>query len=105
MPLDWKNTSRKDRDGNSVSESFDAQLPHWGRATVHQHIYYPGESLLSCRGLGIDMLPLGKVRPADALKTAEAALLEKLERYAAWSEEAIQAIQGPNQTMERTESP
>ena len=81
MALTWENRDKKDHSGKVVSESYKAQLPHWGEASVHPHIHYPGEMFLDCASLGIDMHPLGQVSAMDAMGPAEMLLLRTLEQH------------------------
>ena len=92
MALTWENRDKKDRSGKVVSESYRTQLPHWGEASVHPHIHYPGEMFLDCPGLGIEMHPLGKVAAIDALNPAERALMQALEEYGIRCLEAMAVI-------------
>lgn len=94
MALTWDNSSRKDQSGKVVSESYRARLPHWGEASVHPHIYHPGEMFLDCPALSIDMHPLGRVEPLDALNPAEMVLLRTLKEHAVWCLEAMVSISG-----------
>lgn len=48
MALTWDDKSRKDHSGRVASESYRAQVPHWGEASVHPHIHHPGEMFLDC---------------------------------------------------------
>ena len=95
MALTWDDKSRKNQAGEAVSVSYKAQLPHWGEASVHPHIHYPGELFLDCAGLGIEMHPLGKVALLDALNPAETVLLKALKQQAEWCLEAMVAISTP----------
>ncbi len=92
MALTWDDKSRKDHSGKVVSVSYKAQVPHWGEASVHPHIHYPGAMFLDCPGLGIEMHSLGQVAALDALNPAEAVLLRRLEQYGIWCLEAMAAI-------------
>ena len=64
--LTWNESIRRDQSGKVVSVSYTAQIPHWGRASIHPHIHHPGELFLDCPALGIDMHPLGQVLAEDA---------------------------------------
>ncbi len=74
--------------------SYRAQILHWGEASIHTHIHHPGEMFLNCPALGIDMHPLGRVEPMDALNPAEMALLRALKEHAVWCLDAMAAIGG-----------
>lgn len=99
MALTWDNSSRKDQSGKVVSESYRARLPHWGEASVHPHIHHPGEMFLDCLALGIDMYPLGRVEPLDALNPAERVLLRTLKEHAVWCLEAMEVIGSPEDEL------
>lgn len=92
MALTWDDRSRKDQSGKVVSQSYRAEVPHWGEASVHSHIHHPGEMFLDCLALGIDMHPLGRVEPLDALNPAEMVLLRTLKEHAVWCLEAMVTI-------------
>ena len=93
--LTWDKTTQKDQSGTVASESYKAQVPQWGEASVHSHIHYPGEMFLDCPALGIDMHPLGKVDTTDALNPAERVLLRTLKEHAVRCLEAMVAIGDP----------
>jgi len=78
-----------------VSESYRARLPHWGEASVHPHIHHPGEMLLDCPALGIDMHPLGQIGAVEALNPAERVLMRTLKEHAVWCLDAMEAIGSP----------
>ena len=92
MALTWENRDKKDRSGKVISESYKAQIPHWGEASVHPHIHHPGEMFLDCLALGIDMHPLGKVAAMDALNPAERVLMQALEEHGIRCLEAMAVI-------------
>ena len=99
MALTWENRDKKDHSGKVVSESYKAQIPHWGEASIHPDIHRPGEMFLTCPGLDIKMHPLGKVltenvidSAKDAITPAEAALVKALEQRGVWCLEALAAI-------------
>lgn len=94
MALTWDDRSRKNQSGKVVSQSYRAEVPHWGEASVHSHIHHPGEIFLDCLALGIDMHPLGRVEPLDALNPAEMVLLRTLKEHAVWCLEAMVSIGG-----------
>ena len=94
MALNWDEDIRKDQSGQVVAESYRAQIPHWGEACVHTHIYYPGEMFLECHALSIKMHSLGQVEELDALDPAEAVLMRTLKEHAVWCLEAMAAIGG-----------
>ncbi len=93
--LTWDDKSQKDQDGKILSVSYQTRIPHWGEASIHPHIYSPGEMFLDCPGLGIKMHPLGQVFAKDALTPAEQALMKALEQHGRWCLEAIAAIGSP----------
>ena len=95
MALTWDNSSRKDQSGKVVSEGYRVQLPHWGEASVHPHIHHPGEMLLDCPALGIDMHPLGQIGAVEALNPAERVLMRTLKEHAVWCLDAMEAIGSP----------
>ena len=95
MALTWNDRSRKDPSGKTVSEGYQAQIPHWGEACVRPRTHHPGELVLDCLGLGIEMHPLGKVALLDALNPAETVLLKELKQHAEWCLEAMVAIGSP----------
>ena len=95
MALTWDNSSRKDQSGKVVSESYRVRLPHWGEASVHPHIHHPGEMLLDCPALGIDMHPLGQIGAVEALNPAERVLMRTLKEHAVWCLDAMEAIGSP----------
>ncbi len=64
--LDWVESTRRNQAGMAAYVSYTAQIPHWGRASIHPHIHHPGELFLDCPALGIDMHPLGQVLAEDA---------------------------------------
>lgn len=95
--LTWDDTPQKDRNGTVISVSYRTHIPHWGVASVHPHIHYPGEMFLDCAGLGIKMHPLGRVSAEDTLDVlnpAELVLLKALEQRGIWCLEALVAIGG-----------
>ena len=53
--LTWDESTRRDQSGTIASVSYTAQIPHWGRASIHPHIHHPGGMFLDCPALGIDM--------------------------------------------------
>ena len=93
--LTWDKNTQKDQSGTVVSESYKAQVPHWGEASVHPHIHHPGEMSLDCPALGIDMHPLGKADAIDALTPAEKVLLQTLKEHAVRCLEAMVVIGSP----------
>ena len=93
--LTWNKDVWKDRAGTVVSESYKAQVPQWGEASVHPHIHHPGEMFLDCPALNIEMHPLGKVDAVDALNPAERALLQTLKEHAVRCLEAMIVIGSP----------
>ncbi len=93
--LTWDDKPQKDRSGTVISVSYKTELPHWGVASIHPHIHYPGEMFLDCPELGIKMHPLGKVFAEDAITPAERALIKALEQRGIWSLEALVAIGYP----------
>lgn len=95
MALAWDKTTRKDQSGAVVSESYEAQVPHWGEASVHPHIHHPGEMFLDCPALGIEMHPLGKTDAVEALNPAERVLLRTLKEHAVRCLEAMVVIGNP----------
>ena len=94
MALTWDDRSKKDHFGKVVSESYRAEIPHWGEASVHTHIHHPGEVFLECLALGIERHPLGRVEPLDALNPAERVLMRTLKEHAVWCLDAMAAISG-----------
>ena len=95
MALAWDNKSRKDQSGKVISESYRAQVPQWGEASVHPYIHYPGEMFLDCPVLGIEMHSLGKIDATDALNPAERVLLRTLKDHAVRCLEAMVIIGDP----------
>ena len=93
--LTWNKDVRKDRAGTVVSESYRAQVPHWGEASVHPRIHHPGEMFLDCLALGIDTPPLGRLEAIDALNPAERMLLRTLKEHAVRCLEAMVVIGNP----------
>ena len=93
--LVWNKDVRKDRAETVVSESYTAQVPHWGEASVRSHVHHPGEMFLDCLALGIDAHPLGRVDPIDALNPAERVLLQTLKEHAVRCLEAMVVIGNP----------
>ncbi len=55
--LTWDDTPQKDQKGTVLSVSYKADIPHWGKASIHPHIHHPGEMFLDCPELGIRMTP------------------------------------------------
>ena len=88
----WNKTIRKAQSGKTASEGYTAQIPHWGRASIHPHIHHPGEMFLDCPALGIDMHPLGHVLAEDSWDPANAVLLRTLKNHGIWCLEAMDAI-------------
>lgn len=95
MALAWDKTTWKDQSGAVVSESYEAQVLHWGEASVHPHIHHPGEMFLDCPALGIEMHPLGKTDAVEALNPAERVLLRTLKEHAVRCLEAMVVIGDP----------
>ena len=93
--LTWDDIPQKDQTGTVISVSYKAQIPHWGEASIHPHIYHPGEMFLDCPGLGIKMHPLGQVTAEDTLNPAERVLMKTLEQHGIWCLEAMTAIGRP----------
>lgn len=91
--LAWTKQTRKDQTGKVICESLLAELPGWGRVSIHTHIHYPGGLFLDCDSLGIEMHPLGQAALDDAIQPAEAKLEQALEQYAAWCREGLEALQ------------
>lgn len=96
--LTWNESIRRDQSGKVVSVSYTAQIPHWGRASIHPHIHHPGELFLNCPALGIDMHPLGQVLAKDAWDPANTALMRALRDQGIWCLEAMAAIGGMDDT-------
>ena len=92
--LTWNKSTRKDQPGRAASEGYKAQVPHWGEASVHPHIHYPGEIFLDCPALGVDMHPLGRAAAMDALNSAERVLMQALKDHAVQCLEAMAVIGG-----------
>ena len=46
MALTWNDHTRRAQSGQAASESYQAEVPHWGEASVHTHIHHPGEVFL-----------------------------------------------------------
>lgn len=92
--LTWNENTRRDQSEKVVSVSYTAQIPHWGRASIHPHIHHPGELFLDCPALGIDMHPLGQVLAKDAWDPANTALMRTLRDHGIWCLEAMAAIGG-----------
>ena len=93
--LTWDKDIRKGQSGTAASESYKAQVPHWGEASVHPHIRHPGEMFLDCLALGSDMHPLGRLDAIDALNPAERTLLRTLKEHAVRCLEAMVVIGNP----------
>ena len=94
MALTWNDRTRRAQSGQAASESYQAEVPHWGEASVHTHIHHPGEVFLECHAPGIEIHPLGRVEPIDALNPAEMVLLRTLKKHAVWCLDAMAAIGG-----------
>ena len=92
MALTWNDRTRRAQSGQAASESYQAEVPHWGEASVHTHIHHPGEVFLECHAQGIEMHPLGRVESMDALNPAEMVLLRTLREHAVWCLDAMAAI-------------
>ena len=95
--LTWDDKPQKDQSGKILSVSYKTTIPHWGAASVHPHIHYPGEMFLDCAGLGIEMHPLGHATAEstlDMLNPAEMVLMKALEPRGIWCLEALVAIGG-----------
>ena len=56
MALTWDDKSRKDHSGRVASESYRAQVPHWGEASVHPTSTIPGRCSWTARALFLDNL-------------------------------------------------
>lgn len=95
MALAWNDSSRRDHSGKAADVSYTAQIPHWGRASIHPHIHHPGQMFLDCPVLGIDMHPLGEVIAEDAWDPANAVLMRTLRDHGIWCLEAMAAIGSP----------
>ena len=95
MALTWNENTRKDQGGNVVSQSYRAQVPGWGEASVHPHIHHPGEMFLDCYALDIDMHPLGQTGAMEALNPAERVLMQTLKEHAVRCLEAMGTIGNP----------
>ena len=93
--LVWDKDVRNDQAETVASESYKAQVPHWGEASVHPHIHHPGEMFLDCLALGIDAYPLGRLDAIDALNHAERVLLRTLKEHAIRCLEAMVVIGNP----------
>lgn len=90
--LTWNDTPQKDQAGKVLSVSYKADIPHWGKASIHPHIHCPGEMLLDCPGLEIKEHSLGQVFAEDAITPAERVLMKALEQRGIWCLEALAAI-------------
>ena len=90
--LTWNDTPQKDQTGKVLSVSYKADIPHWGKASIHPHIHCLGEMLLYCPGLEIKEHSLGQVFAEDAITPAERALMKALEQRGIWCLEALAAI-------------
>lgn len=90
--LTWNDMPQKDQAGNVLSVSYAADIPHWGKASIHPHIDHPGEMLLDCPGLGIKAHSLGQAFELDAITPAERMLMKALEQRGIWCLEALTAI-------------
>lgn len=90
--LTWDDSSRRNQSGEVVSQSYRAQVPGWGEASVHPHIHYPGEMFLDCPALGIEMHSLGRLDAMDALNPAERTLMRTLKEHAVRCLEAMVII-------------
>ena len=95
MALTWNENTRKDQGGNVVSQSYRAQVPGWGEASVHPHIHHPGEIFLDCHSLGIEMHSLGQTGAMEALNPAERVLMQTLKEHAVRCLEAMVTIGSP----------
>ena len=93
--LTWDDSSRKNQSGEVVSQSYRAQVPGWGEASVHPHIHYPGEMFLDCSALGIEMHSLGQTGAMEALNPAERVLMRTLKEHAVRCLEAMVTIGNP----------
>lgn len=76
--------------------SYQASLPHWGKASIYPHPHHPGKMLLDCPALGIEAYPLGQVFAEDALTPAERAPMKTLEQRGIWCLEALMSIGCPD---------
>ena len=47
--LTWDDTPQKDQKGTVLSVSYKADIPHWGKASIHPHIHHPGVKSISFR--------------------------------------------------------
>ena len=94
--LTWDDTPQKDQKGTVLSVSYKADIPHWGKASIHPHIHHPGEMFLDCPELGIRMHSLGRVTAEDTISPAERALIKALEQRGTWCLEALVAIGYPD---------
>ncbi len=95
MALTWNENNRKDQSGKVVSQSYRAQVPGWGEASIHPHIHYPGEMFLDCFALGIEMHSLGQTGAMEALNPAERVLMRTLKEHAVRCLEAMVVIGNP----------
>ena len=95
MALTWNENTRKDQSGKVVSQSYRAQVPGWGEASVHPHIHHPGEMFLDCHALGIEMHSLGQTGAMEALNPAERVLMQTLKEHAVRCLEAMVTIGSP----------
>ena len=94
--LTWDDTPQRDQAGTVIGVSYQADLPHWGKASIRPHPHQPGEMLLDCPALGIETYPLGQVFAEDALTPAERALMKTLKQHGIWCLEAMTAIGSPD---------
>ena len=90
--LVWTKIDRKQYGGTVVSTSYEAQLPGWGRVTVHPYVHCSGAMFLTCDSVGLESHPRGRITPEDALKPAEAELERALKQYIAWCGEGLAAL-------------
>ncbi len=93
--LTWDDEPQMDQAGTIISVSYRADIPHWGEASIHPNVHYPGEMFLDCVGLGIEMHPLGRVWAEDTLNPAERVLMKALKEHGIWCLEAMAAIGSP----------
>ena len=90
--LEWSESTRRDHSGTVADVGYTAQIPHWGRASIHPHIHRPGELFLSCHVLGIDMHPLGQIGTLEAMGPAETVLMQTLKEHGVQCLEAMAVI-------------
>lgn len=90
--LTWKDTSRKNQAGEIISPSRSADLSGFGQVSIHTHIHYPGQLLVDCHRLDIQMHVLKSTDMNTAISETEQLLRARLAQKIAICQDALAVL-------------